>query len=139
MAPLELVLISILVAGAVAAPTARPLLSGYDGLASGSSFKPEQQQHTRDRLNHFVSSDYQCFGETDTDLSPQTWISFARLWHINGPTVSSRNGGDTYITHYIREAVVQVADESTVDARLVLALMMQEVPSIFPQLPWLLC
>ena len=127
MAPFSLLLLSALVASAVAAPTG----------VSMPSRKSKQQQHALDNLSHESSNNYQCFDSADTDLSLQSWRSFHHLWRINEATVLSNNGGDTYIRHYIHEAIVQVADESKVDARLILALMMQEV-SVFIDLNLLL-
>lgn len=59
--------------------------------------------------------------------SEDCWLPFPRLWSINSDIILSSNGGDTYIQHYVHEAILQVAAESDVDARLILALVMQEV------------
>ncbi|KAK5136230.1 hypothetical protein LTR08_003837 [Meristemomyces frigidus] len=126
MAPFELLLLSALVAISVAAPTASPA-SSFRGLISKSSLEPKRGQHALDGFEQDLTSNYQCFHDPDVDLSPQTWLSFANMWRINEPTILSKNGGDTYIKHYIHEAVAYVADESAVDARLILALMMQEM------------
>ena len=117
MAPFCLFIISALVVGTLSLTTA----------ISSSSRKLKQPQHAFDSLKHDMSRGYQCFDDAHIDLSPETWQSFHHLWRINEATVLSRNGGDTYITHYIHEAIVQVADETVVDARLILVLMMQEV------------
>lgn len=130
MAPFELLLLSALVATSAALPTATPMLS-YRGLTTGFKTKPSQSnkqgQHALATNLQDSSSSYQCFDGTDTDLSPNTWLPFDDLWRINEPTVLSKNGGDTYIRHYIKEALHQVSSESDVDARLLLTLMMQEV------------
>lgn len=87
--------------------------------ASFARFEDHQQS---------MHSSYQCFGGDSTiSVSASNWLCFDDLWRINEATILSVNGGDTYIKHYVKEAIQLVADDSTVDSRLILALMMQEV------------
>ena len=74
------------------------------------------------------TGNYQCFhGDVRRYPKIDDWLNFDALWDINQPQILSSNGGDTYIEHYIKEAVLQVAGESQVNARLILAAIMQEV------------
>ena len=114
MAPFELLLLSTLVASSIALPTTP---------------SRRQDQHALTHTSRPVTSDYQCFDGTAStnSISASNWLSFDQLWHINEPTILSNNGGDTYIEHYIREAILQVSREDDIDARLIVAVMMQEV------------
>lgn len=58
--------------------------------------------------------------------NPVEWLSWKDLWNTNREQVLSSNGGDTYIQHYVEEAILQTAAESDVDPRLVLVGVMQE-------------
>ncbi|KAK4900297.1 hypothetical protein LTR27_002521 [Elasticomyces elasticus] len=109
MAPVLAVLLSTLVAGATALPTTResPSRQRYDTVP--------------------ITRDYLCFDGTDATADATQWLPFNQLWSLNEPTILSKNGGDTYITHYIREAIEQVSCDGEVDASLVLAIVMQEV------------
>ncbi|KXT02479.1 hypothetical protein AC578_4203 [Pseudocercospora eumusae] len=70
---------------------------------------------------------YQCFDGNIADYpSPTHWLSFSDMWHINREQILSSNGGNTYLQHYIHEAIVKVSRESNIDARLILALVMGE-------------
>lgn len=79
------------------------------------------------------SSSYQCF-EGDIHKYPgmSKWISFDEMFEINRPTMDQANGED--ITEAIRDAIVDVSEESKVDARVILAVVMQEVrqPGVSP-------
>lgn len=89
--------------------------------------RPASQVH----LSHdwkAVPSTYVCFENAAVHYpAPHEWLSFDRLWAVNAPYVLSSNGGDTYLEHYVREGIVSVAQENALDARLVLAAMMQRV------------
>ncbi|KAK4955904.1 hypothetical protein LTR10_006843 [Elasticomyces elasticus] len=74
-----------------------------------------------------ATREYMCFDGTDATADATQWLPFNQLWSLNEPTILSKNGGDTYITHYIREAIEQVSCDGEVDASLVLAIVMQEV------------
>jgi hypothetical protein len=67
---------------------------------------------------------YQCYINNHPDS--HEWLSWNHLWDINREQVLSSNGGDTYIQHYVKESILEVAEESNVDARLILAVVMQE-------------
>ncbi|KAK3629615.1 hypothetical protein LTR56_017920 [Elasticomyces elasticus] len=109
MAPVLAVLLSTLVAGSAALPTTR-------GSPSGQRYGSVP-----------ATRDYLCFDGTDATASATQWLPFDQLWLLNEPTILTKNGGDTYITHYIREAIEQVSCDGEVDASLVLAIVMQEV------------
>lgn len=71
---------------------------------------------------------YQCFhGNVASYPKKSEWLSFNAMWDQNSGTIASKNDGDQRIVGYIREAIAQVASDSQVDARLILAVMMQEV------------
>lgn len=67
---------------------------------------------------------YRCYIE---EYPPsREWLSWDVLWDITREQVLSSNGGDTYIQHYVGEGILQVAAESDVDSRLILAIVIQE-------------
>ncbi|KAK5123302.1 hypothetical protein LTR85_002732 [Meristemomyces frigidus] len=131
MPPFEVLLLSALVATSAALPTISPMPM-YRGLSTGfTSNKPTEatSQHQRTIFEgpEDLHSSYQCFGSDSTEsLSASSWLCFNDLWRINEAAILSKNGGDTYIKHYIKEALLHVAGESAIDSRLILALMMQE-------------
>ena len=53
------------------------------------------------------------------------WMSFNALWKLNEPTLQLSNTAEQ--NKHIYEAIIQVSQESKVDARIILALIMQEV------------
>lgn len=67
---------------------------------------------------------YQCYGSKYP--ASHEWLSWDQLWDVNREQVLSSNGGDTYIQHYIGEGILQVSSETDVDARLILAIVMQD-------------
>lgn len=84
-------------------------------IANETPKQPLAQQH------------YSCYGgELSNYPSVDEWLSWDALWNVNREQVLSSNGGDTYIQHYVQEAILQAERESNVDARLILAILMQE-------------
>ena len=74
------------------------------------------------------SSGYHCYGGDVASLpSIDKWMSFNALYKMNEPTLLLSNTPQQ--NQYIRDAVVKVSQESKVDARLILAVIMQEVGS----------
>ncbi|KAF7194508.1 hypothetical protein HII31_04177 [Pseudocercospora fuligena] len=70
---------------------------------------------------------YRCFDGTIADYpSPTHWLPFSELWNINREQILSSNGGNTYLQHYVHQAILNVSRESNIDARLILALVMGE-------------
>ncbi|KXS97106.1 hypothetical protein AC579_1316 [Pseudocercospora musae] len=70
---------------------------------------------------------YQCFeGDIASYPAPTHWLSLLDLWNINREQILSSNAGNTYLQYYIQQAIIKVAKESNIDARLVLALVMGE-------------
>lgn len=69
---------------------------------------------------------YDCTYKPTTGI-PASKLSFDELWVINQPRVLSNNGGDTYLEHYIHEGLLKVADETGIDAGVLLAVMMEQV------------
>lgn len=71
---------------------------------------------------------YQCFhGDISKYPTKDEWLSFDALWDMNKDTILSSNNGNVDIQHYIRDATLQVAEESNVNPRLILSVIMQEV------------
>lgn len=74
------------------------------------------------------SSGYQCFrGDVSKYPNSDEWLSFDALWDINKDTILSANNGNADIQRYIHDSTLQVAEESNVNPRLILAAIMQEV------------
>lgn len=70
---------------------------------------------------------YSCVGPKASDFpGREKWLSFGQLWTINQPVITAVNGGGTY-NDALKNAILEVASESKVDARLILVLIMQEV------------
>lgn len=71
---------------------------------------------------------YQCFhGDVFHYPTIGEWLSTDTLWGINEVAILSGNNGNADIQRYVRESVLQVADESNVNPSLTLAAVMQEV------------
>lgn len=91
---------------------------------------PRQDVFTNEKQSQQLIPDnanYQCFGgDIGNYPAESSWLSWEDLWEVNREQVLSSNGGDIYLQHYIHEAILQVSLESDIDARLVLALTMQE-------------
>jgi hypothetical protein len=72
------------------------------------------------------ASFYQCSGPLIGEYpSRDQWLSFSDLWEINNPVITTANGGNTY-NNKIKAAVKKVSVDTKVDARLILAMIMQE-------------
>jgi LysM repeat protein len=59
----------------------------------------------------------------------EKWIEFSALWDQNAPTMKQSNlwpGNTEEQNQIIHEAIIQVASESSIDQRLILAVIMQE-------------
>ncbi|PSN69981.1 hypothetical protein BS50DRAFT_301781 [Corynespora cassiicola Philippines] len=74
---------------------------------------------------------YSCKGPKMDDYPKMNeWLSFEQLWQINEGEISlsnnCTNNRTTDFTKEIKDAIVDVSRESFVDARLILALIMQE-------------
>lgn len=74
------------------------------------------------------SSFYNCKGPMMPDFPTfSEWLSFDEMWTINQPQIviaNSNNGAD--YSSLIRDTILKVAGDSKVDARLILAVVMQE-------------
>lgn len=69
---------------------------------------------------------YECYGgNVDAYPTTEQWMTFDALYALNEPTLKLSNSDD--LNKHIYDAIVQVSEESEVDARLILALVMQEV------------
>ena len=78
------------------------------------------------------SAFYTCAGPLIDDYPSKTeWLDFATLWEINNPLITTANNGDEY-NQYIKEAIQDISSRSRVDARLILAMIMQEVNYLTP-------
>lgn len=69
---------------------------------------------------------YKCTSKSTTDVLASK-LSFDTLWVINQPSILSINGGNTYLEHYIHEGLLQVSDETGIEAGVLLAVMMEHV------------
>lgn len=76
------------------------------------------------------ASVYSCVGPKAEDFPGQNeWLTFDQLWELNEPVIEKANGGSTY-NDELQTAIKEVASDSKVDARLILAIIMQEVHTI---------
>jgi hypothetical protein len=74
---------------------------------------------------------YSCVGPKAEDFPGQdAWLTFDQLWEINEPVIEKANGGPTY-NRDLQTAIREVASDSKVDARLILAIIMQEVHALY--------
>lgn len=72
------------------------------------------------------SSSYQCFhGDVDKYPSMNKWMSFNDMYHLNKPAMMQSQSED--IVNHIHDAIVDVSKSSKLDARIILAIIMQEV------------
>ncbi|KAL1611956.1 hypothetical protein SLS60_000179 [Paraconiothyrium brasiliense] len=72
------------------------------------------------------TSVYSCVGPKAKDFpGKEGWLTFDQLWEINEPVIKTANGGDEYIDD-LQAAIKEVASDSKVDARLILAIIQQE-------------
>ncbi|KAK3113430.1 hypothetical protein LTR53_009269 [Teratosphaeriaceae sp. CCFEE 6253] len=125
MAPFELLLLSMLVAGSASLPTTGPPPSHRGNAARWDVHTTSDARSAQYWTKQGV--EYQCFdGDRPSSSDVTRWLNFDRLWRLNEPAILSSNRGDTYITHYIREAILQVAYDDGIDASLISAVMMQE-------------
>jgi hypothetical protein len=70
---------------------------------------------------------YNCVGPDVKDYPKKgEWLPFETLWKINEPLIKEKNKGKDYAP-FIRKAIEDVSSKSKVDARLILAIIMQEV------------
>lgn len=71
---------------------------------------------------------YSCVGPNVDDFPKQDhWLSYKDLWTINEPVITEANHGNSQYNTLIQEAIEEVSLESKVDARLILAMIIQEV------------
>lgn len=81
---------------------------------------------------------YECVGPFMKDFPPvDKWVPFEKLWQINEDVITTANGqdGNKYNT-IIKEKISEVAEETGVNAELILAMIMQEV--YFPHSKYLI-
>lgn len=72
-------------------------------------------------------TEYQCIGPKIQDFpGMDKWLSFDLLWKINEPRITFANKNCTKYNGIIRDAIHEVSAQTKVDARLILAMMMQE-------------
>jgi len=138
MAVFGILLLSALAVCSGALPTSGPLPNYRGAVGHWDVHRPAGEEGlARPSVAHSKGSSttsYQCFdGSRTSDPSTATarWLPFDQLWALNEPTILSKNGGDTYITHFIREAIERVSCDDEIDPALVLAIVMQEVRHAF--------
>ncbi|KAK0366552.1 hypothetical protein LTR91_020917 [Friedmanniomyces endolithicus] len=134
MVVLGVLLLSALATCTGALPTSGPLPNYRGAVGHWDVHRPAGEEGlSRSSVAHSKGSSitsYQCFDGTRTgDPSTATarWLPFDQLWTLNEPTILSKNGGDTYVTHFIRAAIEQVSCDDEIDPALVLAIVMQEI------------
>lgn len=72
------------------------------------------------------ASVYTCVGPNMYDYPKKSeWISFEDMWTINAPQIKKKNQVGDYNQH-IKAAIEDISTKSKIDARLILALIMQE-------------
>jgi hypothetical protein len=72
------------------------------------------------------TSAYQCFkGDINKYPHMDDWVSFSEMWHVNEPLM--RQGSSEKLVNAIKRAIIDTSKASKVDARLILAIVMQEV------------
>lgn len=77
------------------------------------------------------SAVYSCIGPNAEDFPGQDeWLDFDQLWNINEPVITAANEGEEY-NDDLKNAILEVASNSKVDARLILSIIMQEVRALF--------
>ncbi|KAK0942405.1 hypothetical protein LTR29_005991 [Friedmanniomyces endolithicus] len=133
MAIFRVLLWSALATCSAALPTSGPLPNYRGAVGHWDVHRPSGEADlTRPSVPHSKGSStvhYQCFngaGSNDPGTATARWLPFNDLWTLNEPTILSKNGGDTYVTHFIREAIEQVSCDDEIDPALVLAIVMQE-------------
>ena len=132
------ILFSTLLAGVFAAPAFRgpsntdspTAYNGYNGQSKVQAGEAmnwfRNDKHKSPKSAH--TSTYQCYqGDISRYPSSEDWLSFDALWSINSEAILTNNDGDENIRRYIHDSISQVADESNVDPRFILAAVMQEV------------
>lgn len=136
------VLFSTLLAGAFAAPAFRGpsnTNSPSDSPTAYNGYNGQSKVQVGEAMNWFQNdkhkspkspriSTYQCYqGDISRYPSSEDWLSFDSLWNINSKAILTNNEGDENIRRYIHDSISQVAEESNVDSRFILAAVMQEV------------
>lgn len=96
------------------------------GVLAVGTLASEMDQRILKPQSSLAGRTYDCTCKPTTNISASK-LSFDELWVINQPRVLSNNGGDTYLEHYIHEGLLQVADETGMDAGVLLAVMMEQV------------
>ncbi|KAK5113654.1 hypothetical protein LTR62_003281 [Meristemomyces frigidus] len=86
-----------------------------------------RDKHKLQDRPHKETHTYKCISAEETiDLPTIQRLSFDQLWRLNQPVILSSNGGDTYLEHYIHEAITTESLAVGMDPSLALALMMQQ-------------
>ena len=70
---------------------------------------------------------YQCYHGQVSQYPPLSrWLSFTKMWSLNAPIILSKNNGNQQYVNDIYSAITSVSVAAKVDARLILAIVMQE-------------
>ncbi|KAF1975518.1 hypothetical protein BU23DRAFT_503470 [Bimuria novae-zelandiae CBS 107.79] len=98
----------------------------YDKNGSVTTVSLDQASTIAPETPSDPASVYSCVGPKAEDFpGKDAWLGFKQLWTINQPVIETANGGNQY-NDDIKSAILEVADGSKVDARLILAIIMQE-------------
>lgn len=134
--PFELLLLSALATSPLTLASAKPIEKSTPSLNDlmPQIHSPSDQQRltpdTHPPTNpppRTSDTSYKCYGpHPSTYPPPSSWLPFPTLWDLNRETILSANAGDVYIQHDIHTALLTVSTESNIDARFLLALLLQE-------------
>jgi len=123
---------SCLICSALAWPAVRPRHYGV----SAAQLTDDLQKKWYSKFDNTTSdvavptdpaSVYSCVGTTAKDFpTKEAWLDFEEMWNVNEPVIMEVNEGDQY-NEDLKSSIEEVSMDSKVDARLILALVMQEV------------
>lgn len=124
--------LSLLIASALALPSAikvsgRDAMYGSVGAVSYTSGEKWYSSNYKSGSSPSVeSSSYKCFnGNVEKYPAMDEWLSFEEMYKLNKPTMMQSQSED--IVNNIHKAIVDVSKASKLDARFILAIIMQEV------------
>jgi len=116
----------------------QPGYAGQFSVQSGQALNWFQDDSSAGCTN--VINEYHCYeGILASYPAMSTWLSFDSLWAANQDTISTQNADNQSIVGLIHDAIIKVSSESTVDARFILAIVLQEVRRTLRSSHWSHC
>ena len=101
--------------------------SNYNGTEEITTISTKQTKVDVPEAPSDPTAVYSCVGPKAEDFpGKDEWLNFTQLWNINEPVIETANEGNEY-NEYLKTAILEVASESKIDARLILSIIMQEV------------